>query len=195
MKWQDIFNLGIKLGRECDIRNDPYSGDFEEDYSDCTIINGDPGIDVKKVYVAVDIGVGELLLAVELNKRGAGIDGIISHHPMGPGAYRLTDVIDIQRYNWERYGVDHKTAVSLMNRMIEDENIDIRARNLLAVGSASRLLEIPVMCMHTALDNIVQDFFDKLLNSRSFTKLEDVYKKIDLIPECIKASVNGDGPF
>lgn len=195
MKWQDIFNSGIELGRDRDMRNKSDSVNFKEDYSDCTIINGDPGIDVKKVYMAVGIGVGELLLVRELNKNGAGIDGVISHHPMGSGAYRLTDVIDIQRYNWERYGVGSKTAGRIMDRMIEEENIDIRARNFLAVESASKLLEIPVMCVHTALDNVIQDFFEKIFESSSFTTLGDAFKEIESLPECIKASANGDGPF
>ncbi|MCK5567850.1 MAG: hypothetical protein KAI62_08050 [Actinomycetia bacterium] len=195
MKWQDIFNSGIELGRDRDMRNKSDSVNFKEDYRDCTIINGAPGIDVKKVYMAVGIGVGELLLVRELNKNGAGIDGVISHHPMGSGAYRLTDVIDIQRYNWERYGVGSKTAGRIMDRMIEEENIDLRSRNFLAVESASRLLEMPVMCIHTAIDNAVQDFFETIFKKNSFSTLGDAFRKIESIPECIKASASGDGPF
>jgi len=195
VKWQDIFNAGIKLGRECDIRNYQDSGKYDGDYSDCTIINGNPGLEIKKVYTAIDVEVGELLLVRELNNDGAGIDGIISHHPMGSGAYKLTDVVDIQKYNWERYGVSQKIADGIIEKMIEEENIDLKARNFLAVESASRLLEMPVMCIHTAIDNMVQDFFEKIFKKNSFGTLEDALKKVESIPECIQASASGDGPF
>ncbi|MEE8324169.1 MAG: hypothetical protein V3R31_00785, partial [Candidatus Humimicrobiaceae bacterium] len=185
----------IKLGRECDIRNYQDSGKSDLDYSDCTIINGDPGLEIKKVYIAVDVGVSELLLVRELNDNGAGIDGIISHHPIGSGAYRLTDVIDIQKYNWERYGVNQKIADGIIERMIEEENIYLRSQNFLAVENASKLLELPVMCIHTAIDNAVQDFFEKILKKHSFMTVGDIFKKIELLPECIKTSASGDGPF
>jgi len=195
VNWQDIFNAGIKLGRECDIRNYQDSGKSDLDYSDCTIINGDPGLEIKKVYIAVDVGVSELLVVRELNDNGAGIDGIISHHPLGSGAYRLTDVIDIQKYNWERYGVNQKIADGIIERMIEEENIYLRSQNFLAVENASKLLELPVMCIHTAIDNAVQDFFEKILKKHSFMTVGDIFKKIELLPECIKTSASGDGPF
>ena len=195
MRWQDIFNTGIELGRDCDIRNYTDSGKYEGDYSDCTIINGDPGLEIKKVYTAIDVEVSELLLVRELNDKGAGIDGIISHHPLGSGAYRLTDVVDIQKYNWERYGVKQKIADEIIERMIEEENIDLQSRNFLAVESASKLLKIPVMCIHTAIDNVVQDYFEKIFSKNSFSTLRDAFKKIESIPECIRTSASGDGPF
>jgi hypothetical protein len=195
MKWQDIFDAGIKLGTDSDIRNDQDSWKYDGDYCDCTIINGDPGLEIKKVYIAVDVGVSELLVVRELNNNGAGIDGIVSHHPMGSGAYRLTDVVNIQKYNWERYGVKKKVTDRIIDRMIEEADIDLRSRNFLAVESASRLLEIPVMCIHTAIDNAVQDFFESIFNENSFNTLEDAFKKIESIPECVKASASGDGPF
>jgi len=195
VKWQDVFNTGIRLGRECDIRNYTGSGKYGGDYSDCTIINGDPGLEIKKVYTAIDIEVSELLLVRRLNDKGAGIDGVISHHPMGSGAYKLAGVIDIQKYNWERYGINQKIIDGIIERMVEEENIDRRSQNFLAVESASRLLEIPVMCIHTAIDNIVQDYFEKIFNKNLFSTLGDAFRKIESIPECIKASGNGDGPF
>ncbi|MFC2145156.1 hypothetical protein ACFLQQ_02390 [Actinomycetota bacterium] len=195
MKWQDVFNAGIKLGRDSDIRNDHDAWKYDGDYNDCTIINGDPGQEMKKVYIAVDVEVSELLLVRELNGRGAGIDGIIAHHPMGSGAYKLADVVNIQKYNWERYGVSKKVTEGIIEKMIEEENIDLRSRNFLAVESASRLLEIPVMCIHTAIDNVVQEFFEKIFIKNFFSTLGDAFEKIESILECKKASALGDGPF
>jgi putative NIF3 family GTP cyclohydrolase 1 type 2 len=195
VKWQNIFETGIKLGRECDLRNFQDPRNYRGGYSDCVIINGDPGMEIKKVYVAVDIKVSEILLVKELNRNGAGINGLISHHPMSSGAYRLTDVVEIQKYNWERYGVDKKITDVIVKKMVEEENIELRSRNFLAVESASRLLEIPVLCIHTAIDNVVQDYFEKIFKKRLFGTLGDAFKKIESIPECIKASVYGDGPF
>ena len=44
----------------------------------------------------------------------------------------------------------------------------------------SKLLKIPVMCIHTAIDNIVQGFFEEIFKKASFSTLGDIFKKIPI---------------
>ncbi|HAJ95044.1 MAG TPA: NGG1p interacting factor NIF3 [Actinobacteria bacterium] len=195
MKWKDIFNLGIKMGQDSDIRNVDTPGSYTGSYSDCAIISGNENREVNTVYVAVDAGVAELLLVDELNRKGKKIDGVIIHHPTGPGGYNLTGVVDIQKYNWERFGVDPKAADRIYIKMVEEENIELSARNFLAVENAARFLDIPVICMHTAIDNIVQVFFENIFKKNNLGTVKDVCNEINSIYEVSKASKYGDGPY
>jgi len=195
MRWKDVFDLGIKMGQECDIRNIDAPGSYTGSYSDCAIISGREDREVDTVYVAVDVGVAELLLVDELNRRGKKIDGIIMHHPTGPAGYNLTGVVEIQKYNWKRSGMDPKAADRIHKIMVEEEDIELRARNFLAVENAGKFLDIPVICMHTAIDNIVQDFFENIFKKNNFDTVKDVYNKIDSLYEVQRASEYGDGPY
>ncbi|MCD4670067.1 MAG: hypothetical protein K8S14_06445 [Actinomycetia bacterium] len=195
MKWKDVFDLGIKMGRDSDIRNIDDPGSYGGSYSDCAIISGKEDREVNKVYIAVDAGVPELLLVDELNKRGKNIGGIIMHHPTGPGGYNLTGVVEIQKYNWERSGMDPEAAGRIYRKMVEEEAIELKARNFLAVGSAAIFLDIPVICMHTAVDNVVQEFFENIFKEKDLSTIEDAYKEINSLYECCRASEYGDGPY
>jgi len=57
--------------------------DLVNPYTDSRIVYGDPTLEVDKILAGIDIGTGEVLLADRLNEKGAGIDLILSHHPMG----------------------------------------------------------------------------------------------------------------
>lgn len=195
MKWKDIFELGIRIGRECDIRNIDAPGSYTGSYSDCTIISGREDSEVNSVYVAVDAGVAELLLVGELNRKGKNIDGIIIHHPTGPAGYNLTGVVEIQKYNWKRSGMDPEAADSICKTMIEEEDIELKARNFLAVENATQFLDIPVICMHTAIDNIIQKFFENIFKENNFDTIKNIYNEINSFHEVSRASIYGDGPY
>jgi len=195
MRWKDVFDLGIKMGQNFDIRNIDAPGSYNGSYSDCAIISGREDREVDTVYVAVDVGVAELLLVDELNRRGKKIEGIIMHHPTGQAGYNLTGVVEIQKYNWKRYGMDQKAVDKIYKKMVVEEDIELRARNFLAVENAANFLDIPVICMHTAIDNIVQDFFENIFKENNFDTVKDVYNEIASLYEVHRASEYGDGPY
>ena len=195
MEWKQLFDTAIKMGCEADIRNIDDPGSYSSGYPDCRIIYGDPGNKVNDVYVAVDAGVPELLVANELKKQGKPIDGIIMHHPTGTGAYTMTGVVELQRYNWMRNGANPKRADKIFKEMVRDEEIGLKAGNHLAVENAANFLGIPVMCIHTAIDNIVQAFFETMILPGRFINVEEMLEDIKALPECSMASANGDGPY
>ena len=74
MRLEDVFNIGIKMGHDSDIRNIDRPGTYEGVYGDCRIIYGNREKEIKEVYIAVDAGVSELLVVHELNRRGKRIN-------------------------------------------------------------------------------------------------------------------------
>ena len=198
MNWIEIFKKGIKFGIEHDIRknlvniNMPGQDNFF--YPDCAIITGDEKKEIKNLYVAIDTDTAEVLLVKELIKSGLNIDGILSHHPVGKGYYLLPGVIEIQRDNWVKFGVNKAVADKLLSRMIYEETIEAKG-NQLGTENACRKLDIPLMCIHTPIDNIVQNFFEDLFIHKNNLFYNEALEIINNIPECRQSSANGDKPF
>jgi hypothetical protein len=107
----------------------------------------------------------------------------------------MIGVVEIQKYNWIRNGVDPRKADKVYEDMIREEEIGLKAGNHLAVENAARLLDIPVICIHTAVDNIVQAFFEKMINTAGFNTAGEILDHIFTLPECKMASSNGDAPY
>ena len=195
MKWKDIYELGIKAGLETDIREINVEGQIEDFYPDCAIITGNNDLDVKVLYAGVDVGVSELLLIDRLIGQGERIDGALAHHPTSFAAYRMAGVAELQKINWIKNGVDPGVAERLYQEIVLDESIDLRSKNHLAVESAAKLLGLPLMCLHTAVDNIVQSYFENILNTGKIHTVGEAFEAISGIKECMIASGYGDGPF
>ncbi len=195
MEWQQIFDIAIEMGHKSDIRNIDDPGSYSSGYPDCRIIYGDPGKKIEHLYIGVDAGVPEMLVVNELKKQGKPIDGIIMHHPTGAGAYTMTGVVELQKCNWIRNGANPKKTGKVYEEMVRAEEIGLKAGNHLAVENAARLLDMPVICIHTAIDNVVQDYFEKLAVPDRFTAIDEILEEIKKLPECSMASANGDGPY
>ena len=138
MNIQQIYELGVKLGIQADLRGekkvkknlkriqDKYealSGKqkqrFDKErlwnpYSD-TRVFVDHGKEVKKVMAGIDIGPAEIMMAKDM-----GCDLVIGHHPMGSGLADLHDVMHLQAEVLAGYGVPINIAESLIKvRMSE----------------------------------------------------------------------------
>lgn len=195
MKWKDIYELGIRSGLETDLRENMEILPLKDAYPDSAIITGDDGLDVKNLYVGVDIGVSELLLVDRLNERGSRIDAVLAHHPTSFAAYRMLDVVELQKKNWVKYGVDPDIAEKLAAQIVLEESIDLKSKNHLRVESAAGLLDIPLMSLHTAIDNIVQSYFEELLDTENAATIGKAFELISKLEECKISSGYGDGPF
>ncbi len=191
MNLNQIYSLAIEMGKEVDIRGKDKDIDY---FPDSKIINY-RGIEIKSVYIGIDIGVGELLLIDRLKDKGYGIDAVISHHPMAEAGYRMAEVADIQKHNWIKYGVDKKSAENLIKKIKWESLMETREKNLLRAENAAEYLDIPLFCIHTAIDNLTQKYFEDLLAKNKGKKLQDLFKIISNIKECKLADKKGDGPF
>ncbi len=109
-----------------------------------------PGELGRKVLFAIDVGVGELLLAREL-----GATGIIAHHPPG----------GLPRLRWHEvlwrhvdllmgYGVPEGEAREAVRELVMEFSARDHAANFLHVSVAARALGIALVGIHTPLDEI-----------------------------------------
>ena len=198
MNWIEIFKKGIKFGIEYEIRKHAvYTDKPGQDcllYPDCAIISGDSKKEIKDLYVSIDTDTAEVLLVKELINSGLNIDGILSHHPVGKGYYLIHGVIEIQRDNWIKFGVSRTVADKLLKKMVFEEAIDAKS-NQLGAENACRKLNIPLMCIHTPIDNIIQNFFENLFTYKNNLSLCEALEIVNNIPECSQSAFNGDKPF
>jgi len=198
MNWIEIFKRGIEYGLKNEIRKNTVNINIAEQYNlfypDCVIISGDIHKEIKDLYVCIDADASEVLLVKELIKSGLNIDGILSHHPVGKGCYLLSGVIEIQRDNWVKFGVNKAVADKLLKKMIFEETIEAKG-NQLGAENACGKLNIALMCIHTPVDNIIQNFFENLFEGKNNLSLDEALEIIKNIPECAEAALNGDSPF
>lgn len=214
MTIQDIYKLAIKEGRKADFRSkeeiqwrldqakktynklsDAKKKTFDRErlkhpYSDTRILHGDPQKKVKKIMVGIDIDGEELLLAKELGD----IDLVISHHPRGKALAGLDDVMDLQIEMLSYYGVPINIAEKLLKKRIQEVSRGLSPGNHQRAVDMAKLLNIPLMCMHTPCDNMVAKFLGEKLAKDKPRLLKDVLDSLLEIPEYRQAEVYGLGP-
>ena len=189
MKIRDIYEGAVKRGVELDPRGPEEVGrelarakkEFDDlsekkkkwydrerlanPYSDSRILYGDPEREVKRVLVGIDMEVGEVLLADRLRERGTPIDLIIAHHPEGRAMANLYGVMDMQSGILLKYGVPINIAEDIMEERIKEVERRLMPVNHTRSVDAARLLDIPMMCVHTPTDNAVTDFLQSIFDN------------------------------
>jgi len=163
-------------------------------YADSRMLYGDPDRDVSAALVGIDVETPELLLAERLIAKGRHIDFVIAHHPEGRAYANFYEVMKMQADILHGVGVPINVAEGqLSGRMKEVE------RSLLPVNhtrpvDAARLLDIPLLCMHTPADNMVARYLQALFDRESPARLKDVVTLLRKIPEYQEAIRNNAGP-
>jgi len=214
MKIKEIYNLAIKMGGEADFRgkegierflrklkekyekmDESQKEDFdlerlENPFSDSRILYGDQDKEVKKILTGIDIDGGELLLAKELGD----IDLVLSHHPRGKALAGLDDVMQLQIDMLAQCGVPINVAEKLLRKRIEEVARSISPANHNRAVDMAKILGIPLMCSHTACDNLAARFIEKKINEENPETLEEIMKILRDIPEYREAIKIGAGP-
>ncbi len=214
MKLKEIYNLAIKLGMDADPRGEAgvkrvlekakeeYEELKEEEkeffdkerfsnpYSDSRIWIGDPEKEIKKILVGIDIGSSEILLAEKLN-----VDLVISHHPLGRGLTRLSEVLDLQVDLLSQLGVPINVAESLFEVRISELTRRLSPLNSYKPIDTAKLLNIPLMSLHTPADNLCYKFLKNYVEKGNPETLKDLIKLILKIPEYKEAAKMGMGPI
>lgn len=214
MTIKEIYNLAIKMGAEMDFRpkeniekelkrlrkkydkmeeKDKESFDkerLENPFSDTRILYGDPEKEVKKILTGIDMEGDELLLADKMGD----IDLVLAHHPRGIALAGLDDVMRLQIDVLAQYGVPVNIAEKLLKKRIEEVARGIAPSNHNRNVDIARLLNIPLMCVHTPCDNLVARFVEQKLEKDKPEFLEDVLSSLKEIPEYREAAKLGVGP-
>jgi putative NIF3 family GTP cyclohydrolase 1 type 2 len=213
MKLEKLYKKAVEIGIENDLRGkteikrilkeekEKYKGlkDEEAEYydkdrlfnpfSDTRVLYGDLNTEVKKVTAGIDMEVGEIILTYLLNKdQDQKIDLIIAHHPEGYALAQLYDVMKLQADLLASYGITISVAEQLLEKRISEIERRLMPVNHNRSVDVARVLEIPMMCIHTAADNCVTNYMIKTFEKEKPYKLKDLMKILKNIPEYKKLS-------
>jgi len=152
-------------------------------YADSRILFGLDKREIKTVLVGIDIDVQEILLADRLSEKGTKIDLVLSHHPSGRAFAQLDEVMSLQCGIWESHGFSEKIAKNVMRGRKDEVRRSVISRNHMRAVDAAILLNIPFMCLHTAADNCVATYLQKIFNKQKPRRLKDILNILRRVPE------------
>lgn len=218
MTLQQIYDLAIQMGISADPRGgkrveellkrrkkefDDLSPKkkkyFDEEtltnpYSDTRILYGDRKTQVKKILVGIDPDATEILLADRLNEKGQKIDAVVGHHPVGVSLAALHDVMDIQIDSYAKVGVPVNIMDALMKERMDDVKRKIHPSNHNQITDTARLLNMPLMNLHTVWDNIGDHFMENYLSKREFETVDEIVEYLMELPEYQEAAKGKNAP-
>lgn len=214
MKIQEIFDLAIKMGVDCDFRgkegvqklldrkkkkyealSEKAKEEFDKEalvnpYLDTRIYNIAEDKEVKKILVGIDIDTSELLLAKQLGD----IDLVIGHHPTGRGLANLADIMEMQADVYNHYGVPINIAEQLNSPRISEVARGVSGSNHQKSVNAAQILSLNFMNVHTPADNLVAKFLNNLVEKERPERVEDLISILKEVPEYKEAIKIGVGP-
>lgn len=168
---------------------------FVNPYSDTRILYGDSKRQIKKVLAGIDSNGAEVLLVDRLNQKGGEpIDLLIAHHPAGHALASLYEVMDILVDTYAGYGVPENVAYSLLRESMDFVKRRFSPINHSQAVDAARLLDVPLLALHTVWDNIGDKFMKDYLGDKKFGNVGEVLDTICEIPEFAEAIKGKAGP-
>jgi putative NIF3 family GTP cyclohydrolase 1 type 2 len=218
MTIKQIYNLAIEMGINADPRGvsgikkllEKVKKDYKElpekkkkffdreslvnPYTDTRVLYGDLDREVKFVMAGIDASASEVLIADRLNEKGQKVDMVISHHPSGHALASLDEVMDVQVEMYAQAGVPENIAHALFEERKSHVKRGIGPLNHAQSVDAAKLLDIPLMVIHTVWDNLGNDFMNKNIENKKFDSLGDLLDAIDEIPEFTEAIRGKSGP-
>jgi putative NIF3 family GTP cyclohydrolase 1 type 2 len=146
-----------------------------------------PGENITKVLLGIDMETPELLLAKEL-----GADCVISHHPKaGMQILDFHRVMERQIDTMVSFGVPINKAQKALDKRKSAVDLNNHVRNYNRFETAAKLLGMPYMNIHMPADiigeRIVQTHLDKMFSGKPKTTLDEVIGALMMIPEYEKS--------
>lgn len=163
-------------------------------YSDSRILFGDPETKIKKVIAGIDAETAEVLIVDRLNQKGEKVDALITHHPSGHALASLHEVMDINVDIYADQGVPVNVAHALFQERMSIVKRRFGPLNHAQVVDAAKLLNVPLLAIHTIWDNIGDKFMKEYLARKSYDTLGDLLDYINEIPEFIESTRGKAGP-
>lgn len=207
MKLAGIYKLAVQLGREADPRTkeefevelraqkekfeklDVKSKQrFDQDllwnpYHDSRLLFGEEDAEVKSALIGIDITPGEMLIADRLREKGQRVDAVIGHHPLGKARSIFPEVMHVQEVMYHEYGVPINVIEDLMAPRIKEVLRTVHPSNFDQAVDAARLLDVPLMCLHSPCDMLGQRFIQGIMDKKKPTKVCDIIDALMEIPE------------
>jgi hypothetical protein len=153
-------------------------------FSDTRVLHGDGELEIRQAIIGIDMEVGEVLLAYLLNRDlERKIDLVIAHHPEGYALVRLFDVMKLQSDLLAAYGITLSVAEKLMEKRIGEVERRLMPVNHNRTVDVARLLNLPLICIHTAADNCVTRFLTEMFEKEKPARLKELIQLLKGIPE------------
>lgn len=163
-------------------------------YADSRILFGDPKRPVKRLMAGIDADGSEILIADRLTEKGTKIDLVITHHPSGHALASLHDVMALQTDVYAGVGVPVNVAHALMEERMSMVRRRFAPLNHNQAVDAARLLQIPLVAMHTFWDNISDHFMSDYIGKKQFETVGEIYEHLMELPEYVESTKGKAGP-
>jgi hypothetical protein len=166
-------------------------------YYDCRFAWGEDiakEADAERLMWGIDITPGELLLADRLREKGQRIDAVVAHHPTGRSRNPFPKVMSMQADIFHDCGVPINVAEGLMGPRMDEVLYNVMGSNYNQAADTARLLGIPFFNIHSAADNMVQEFLEKKVEERCPRRLDDILDMLMEEPEYKQAARLNDPP-
>lgn len=163
-------------------------------YSDSRILYGDPTTKVTKILTGVDADSAEVLMVDRLNEKGAKISLLIAHHPDGHALSSLHEVMEMQVDMYAKAGVPVNVADALFKERMGEVQRRFNPINHGKTVDAARLMNVPLMALHTIWDNMGNAFMEQYLGEKKFVTAGEVLDAVQEIPEFVEAMKGKSGP-
>lgn len=166
-------------------------------YYDCRFAWGEEEAkekEAERFMWGIDIAVGEMLLADRLREKGQRIDAVVAHHPTGRSRNPFPKVMWMQTDIFHDCGVPINVAEGLMKPRMDEVLYNVMGSNYNQAADAARLLDIPFFNVHSAADNMVQEFLEKRLEEKQPKYLKDIVDMLMEEPEYRYAAKLNDPP-
>jgi putative NIF3 family GTP cyclohydrolase 1 type 2 len=102
--------------------------------------------------------------------------------------------MDLQADVLADYGVPINIAESLLEKRVSEVARGVNAINHYQTVDAAKLLDIPIMCVHTPADNLVYQFVKEKIEKENPQTVEELIQLLKKIPEYHEATQLGFGP-
>ncbi|MBU1999305.1 MAG: NGG1p interacting factor NIF3 [Candidatus Omnitrophota bacterium] len=179
MQLLQIYQHIVKFG----IASDPRKGKSKiKGYADTAVLYGAAHTEVKKILVGIDIEIGEILLAERI-KASDGLDLVIAHHPEGGALAIFYEVMRLQIDLLKDAGIKEEVARQFLEERLDEVRRRLLPANHMRTVDAARLLDIPLMCVHTPADNHVSAYIDNLFKLKHPKKVKDILYLLKAISE------------
>ncbi|AGI47714.1 hypothetical protein TALC_00717 [Thermoplasmatales archaeon BRNA1] len=152
-------------------------------YQDCRFSWGEDIAkenDAVRLMWGIDITPSELLLADRLREKGQRVDAVVAHHPLGKSRNIFPEVMWMQTDIYADCGVPINVAEGLMKPRMQDVLRGVMGDNFNRSAETAEILNIPLFNVHSAADNMVQEYLENKIKEREPQRLKDV---IDLLME------------
>ncbi|MBN2655199.1 MAG: NGG1p interacting factor NIF3 [Nitrospirae bacterium] len=163
-------------------------------YADSRILYGTGNEKISSIMIGIDIDPAELMIADHLRSNKRPVDLVLSHHPSGGALANLHAVMYMQADILNTFGVPVNIAESLTESRVKEVERKLLPTNHTRTVDAARLLDMPFMCLHTAADNMVATYLQRMFDNKKPITLDNIVEMLMGIPEYKEAKKNHAGP-